>query len=175
MIDAVDRKILSILQENARTSNVEVARRIGLAPSAVLERIRKLEKRGVIRGYEPRLNASALGSPLLAFIFVHADEKIGGLEIGRKIAKFPEVQEVHQVAGEDCYLVKVRIADTDALGRLLRDSFGALPAIRTTRTTIVLSSVKESAQMPLPPDGAARASETRRPKRAAARSRRRAP
>ncbi|HYJ32929.1 MAG TPA: Lrp/AsnC family transcriptional regulator [Candidatus Binatia bacterium] len=176
MIDAVDREILSILQENARTSNVEVARRIGLAPSAVLERIRKLEKRGVIRGYEPRLNASALGSPLLAFIFVHADEKIGGLEIGRKIAKFPEVQEVHQVAGEDCYLVKVRIADTDALGRLLRDSFGALPAIRTTRTTIVLSSVKESAQMPLPPDGAAaRASETRRPKRAAARSRRRAP
>lgn len=154
MIDTLDRNILLILQENARTSNVEVARRVGLAPSAVLERIRKLEKSGVIRGYEPRLNAAAVGSPLLAFIFVHADEKIGGLEIGRKIAKFPEVQEVHQVAGEDCYLVKVRIADTDALGRLLRDSFGALPAIRTTRTTIVLSSVKESAQMPLPASGA---------------------
>jgi Lrp/AsnC family leucine-responsive transcriptional regulator len=177
MIDKLDHEILSILQENARTSNVEVARRIGLAPSAVLERIRKLETRGVIRGYEPRLNASALGSPLLAFIFVHADEKIGGLEIGRKIAKFPEVQEVHQVAGEDCYLVKVRIADTDALGRLLRDSFGALPAIRTTRTTIVLSSVKESAQMPLPPGGAGfpGASATRASKRAPARPRRRAP
>ena len=90
MIDKLDRAILSILQENARTSNVEVARRVGLAPSAVLERIRKLERGGVIRGYEPRLNTAAVGSPLVAFIFVHADEKIGGLETGRKIARFPE-------------------------------------------------------------------------------------
>jgi len=149
MIDKLDHEILSILQENARTSNVDVARRVGLAPSAVLERIRKLERRGVIHGYEPRLNAAAMGSPLVAFIFVHALEKIGGLETGRKIAKFPEVQEVHQIAGEDCYLVKVRVADTDALGALLRDSFGSLPAVRSTRTTIVLSSVKESAQLTL--------------------------
>lgn len=149
MIDKLDRVILSILQENARTSNVEVARRVGLAPSAVLERIRKLERGDVIRGYEPRLNAAAVGSPLVAFIFVHADEKIGGLETGRKIARFPEVQEVHQVAGEDCYLVKVRVADTDALGRLLREQFASLSTIRSTRTTIVLSSVKESGQVAL--------------------------
>jgi Lrp/AsnC family transcriptional regulator, leucine-responsive regulatory protein len=154
MIDKLDRQILSILQDNARTSNVDVARRVGLAPSAVLERIRKLERTDVIRGYEPRLNAAAVGVPMVAFIFVHADEKIGGLEIGRKIARFPGVQEVHQVAGEDCYLVKVRVADTDGLGRLLRESFGSLPAIRSTRTTIVLSSLKETAQMPLPADGA---------------------
>lgn len=149
MIDAIDVSILSILQENARASNVEVARRVGLVPSAVLERIRKLERSGTIRGYEPRLNAAALGVPLLAFVFVHANEKIGGLDTGKKIARIPEVQEVHQIAGEDCYLVKIRVADTDALGRLLRDSFGSLPSIRSTRTTIVLSSVKESAQVPL--------------------------
>ena len=154
MIDKLDAKILSILQENARTSNVDVARRVGLAPSAVLERIRKLERTDVIRGYEPRLNPASIGVPLVAFIFVHADEKIGGLEIGRKIARFPGVQEVHQVAGEDCYLVKVRVADTDGLGRLLRESFGSVPAIRSTRTTIVLSSLKETAQMPLPAEGA---------------------
>jgi Lrp/AsnC family transcriptional regulator, leucine-responsive regulatory protein len=150
MIDAIDAAILSILQENARASNVAVGRRVGLVPSAVFERIRKLERSGTIRGYEPRLNAAAVGVPLLAFVFVHANEKIGGLDTGKRIARFPEVQEVHQVAGEDCYLVKVRVADTEALGRLLRDSFGSLPAIRSTRTTIVLSSVKESAQVPLP-------------------------
>lgn len=162
MIDAVDRKILSILQENARYTNAEVARRVSLAPSAVLERIRKLERTGVIRGYEPRLNTAAVGVPLVAFIFVHADEKIGGLEIGRKIARFPEVQEVHQIAGEDCYLVKVRVADTEALGRLLRESFGALPAIRSTRTTIALSSVKESGQVSLALAGPQSQTRTRR-------------
>src|SRR4051812_27597630 len=134
MIDKLDGSILSILQENARISNAAIARRVGLAPSAVLERIRKLERGGVIRGYEPRLNPNEIGVPLLAFIFVHADERIGGLETGRKIARFPEVQEVHQVAGEDCYLVKVRVRDTEALGSLLRDSFGALSTMRSTRT-----------------------------------------
>lgn len=162
MIDKQDLTILSILQENARTSNVAIARRVGLAPSAVLQRIRKLERTGVIRGYEPRVNPAVIGAPLLAFIFVHADERIGGLDTGKKIARFPEVQEVHQVAGEDCYLVKVRVPDTDALGRLLRESFGALPNIRSTRTTIVLSSVKESAQLPLP-TAAARATKRKAP------------
>ena len=166
MIDAIDTEILLILQENARASNVEVGRRVGLVPSAVLERIRKLERSGTIRGYEPRLNAATVGVPLLAFVFVHANEKIGGLDTGKKIARFPEVQEVHQVAGEDCYLVKVRVADTEALGRLLRDSFGSLPAIRSTRTTIVLSSVKESAQLPLPASSRPRTRSTPRARRA---------
>ena len=76
----------------------------------------------MIRGYEPRVNPAVIGAPLLAFIFVHADERIGSLDTGKKIARFPEVQEVHQVAGEDCYLVKVRVPDTEALGRLLRES-----------------------------------------------------
>jgi Lrp/AsnC family transcriptional regulator, leucine-responsive regulatory protein len=150
MIDDIDHKIMSILQNDARTSNAEIARRLAMAPSAILERIRKLETRGLIAGYEARLNPKALEAGLLAFIFVLADERIGSDNAGRMLAEIPEVQEVHHIAGEDCYLVKVRIADTEALGELLRQRFSAIESIRSTRTTIVLSTIKETAQIALP-------------------------
>jgi Lrp/AsnC family leucine-responsive transcriptional regulator len=150
MIDNIDGKILSILQNDARTSNAEIARRLAMAPSAILERIRKLETRGLIDGYEARLNPKALDMGLLAFIYVRADERIGSRVIGDELAAFPEVQEVHHIAGEDCYLLKVRVADTNALSDLLRQRLGPIDAIRSTRTTIVLSTIKETAQIPLP-------------------------
>jgi len=150
MIDDIDGKILSILQSDARTSNAEIARRLAMAPSAILERIRKLETRGLIEGYEARLNPKALDMGLLAFIYVRADERIGSREIGDELAMIPEVQEVHHIAGEDCYLLKVRVADTNALSDLLRQRLGPIDAIRSTRTTIVLSTIKETAQIPLP-------------------------
>lgn len=150
MIDDIDAKILSILQNDARTSNAEIARRLGMAPSAILERIRKLETRGLIAGYEARLNPRALEMGLLAFIYVRADERIGSRVIGDELAMIPEVQEVHHIAGEDCYLLKVRVADTNALSDLLRQRLGPIDAIRSTRTTIVLSTIKETAQIPLP-------------------------
>jgi len=150
MIDDIDGKILSILQSDARTSNAEIARRLAMAPSAILERIRKLETRGLIEGYEARLNPKALDMGLLAFIYVRADERIGSREIGDELAMIPEVQEVHHIAGEDCYLLKVRVDDTNALSDLLRQRLGPIDAIRSTRTTIVLSTIKETAQIPLP-------------------------
>jgi Lrp/AsnC family transcriptional regulator, leucine-responsive regulatory protein len=149
MIDDIDRQILSILQTDARTSNAEIARQLGMAPSAILERIRKLESRGFIQGYEARLNPRALDLGLLAFISVRADERMSSTSTGELLAALPEVQEVHHIAGEDCYLVKVRVANTEALGRLLRERFGAIPNIRSTRTTIVLSTIKESAMLPI--------------------------
>lgn len=151
MIDDTDNEILNILQENARTSNAEIARQLGMAPSAILERIRKLEARGVLTGYEARLDAKALGLGLLAFVFVRADERLGAPEVGVALAAIPDVQEVHHIAGEDCYLVKVRVADTTALGRLLREGFGAIETVRSTRTTIVLATIKESARLPIAP------------------------
>lgn len=149
MIDGTDREILSIVRGNARVSNVEIARKVGMAPSAVLERIRKLESKGVITGYEARLSPKALGLGLLAFVFVRAEDRLGSTTTGEALALIPEVLEVHHIAGEDCFLAKVRTADTESLGRLLREGFGAISTIRSTRTTIVMNSIKETAQLPL--------------------------
>jgi Lrp/AsnC family leucine-responsive transcriptional regulator len=150
-IDAIDRTILNILQSDGRIANVEIARRVGLAPSAVLERIRKLEERQVVLGYTARVRPAALGQGLLAFVYVRSDEPGGGMETPKQLARIPEVQEVHNIAGEDCYLVKVRVQDTGALGRLLREEISALPAVRSTRTTIVLDTLKESTVVPAGP------------------------
>lgn len=144
MIDETDRKILEILAPEARLSNAEVARRIGLAPSATYERIRKMEERGLIRGYATLIDPHAAGLGLLAFILVRDDERTGQTTTAQRVAEIPEVQEVHHVAGEDCMLVKVRVADTEALVRLLRERLGAIETIRSTRTIIVLDTVKES-------------------------------
>ncbi|MFN2386419.1 MAG: Lrp/AsnC family transcriptional regulator [Thermoanaerobaculia bacterium] len=150
MIDRVDAKILTILQENARTSNAEIARQVGLAPSGVYERIRKLEERGTIGGYTIRTDPRNLGLGLLCFMFVRSNERGGSVETAEKLAAIPEILEVHQVAGEDCFLIKVRAADTDALGRLLREKLGHISTITSTRTTIVLETVKETGTLPLP-------------------------
>lgn len=150
MNDDIDRQIVNIIQKDARISVAEIARQLGMAPSGILERVRKLEARGVIRGYEARLDPQALGRGLLAFVFVRADERVGSGATGELLAAIPDVQEVHHIAGEDCYLVKVRVANTEALARLLRDSVGALDAVRSTRTTIVLTTLKETATLPVP-------------------------
>lgn len=148
-MDATTVEILRILQADARTPNAEIARRVGLAPSAVHDRVRKLEAQGLVRGYSARLDPRALGLGLLAYVSVRAEERVGSDHTGELLASIPEVQEVHHIAGEDCYLLKVRVADTESLGILLRDRIGALPTVRSTRTTIVLRTVKETADLPL--------------------------
>ncbi len=148
-LDPTDQKILSLLQENARTSNAEIARQLGMASSAIFERIKKLEQKQVITGYEVRLRPKALGLGLLCFVFVRVDEPGGAVGTGERLTAIPEVLEVHHVAGEDCYLVKCRAADTDDFARILKERFGAIPAIRSTRTIIVLGSLKETGLLPL--------------------------
>jgi Lrp/AsnC family leucine-responsive transcriptional regulator len=149
MIDAVDSKILNIIQQNAKTTNAEIARQVDMAPSAIFERIKKLEAHGLISGYHARLNPRELGLGLLAFVFVRAEDKQAELDTGQRLAKIPEVQEVHHIAGEDCYLVKVRTKDTEHLGRLLREQFSAIETVRSTRTTIVLNTLRETCDIPL--------------------------
>lgn len=148
-LDATDLRILELLQQNARTSNAEIARDLDMAPSAILERIRKPETRGVIASYEARLSPRAVGLGLSAFVFVRAEETGPGTDTGKQLAQIPEVQEVHQVAGEDCYLLRLRARDTDDLARLLNERLKSIRTIRGTRTTIVLGTLKETARLAL--------------------------
>jgi Lrp/AsnC family transcriptional regulator, leucine-responsive regulatory protein len=148
MINEIDATILNILQKNARTSNAEIARKVGLAPSAVFERIRKLEERDVIRGYHAEVNPKAVNLGQLAFTFVRSNDRPGGVGTAARLAEIPEVLEVHHVAGEDCFLVKVRAADSEGLGRLLREQLGSVETITSTRTTMVLEVVKETSVLP---------------------------
>lgn len=152
MIDNIDKKILKILQKNARISNADIARSIGMAPSAILERIRKLEAKKVIEGYELRINPLSLGLGLTTFILLRTEESVGSHETGKKLASIPEVQEIHHIAGDYCYILKARVADTEALGALLK-KFGSFPEVSDTRTTLVLKSIKDSLQLPLAPEG----------------------
>ncbi len=148
MFDEIDLQILNILQDKARIPNAEVARQVGMAPSAVLERIRKLEERGIIEGYEVRLNPRAFGQSLAAFVLVRADRSGNGSLAG-DLAAITGVQEVHQIAGEDGYLVKIRVADTEALGRILRDEFMAVRGVESTRTQVVLATTRETRRIDL--------------------------
>lgn len=149
-LDKIDLGILRLMQENARISNADIARDLNMAPSAVLERVKKLEQKNVILQYTTRLNPSALQQKLLAFVFIKAADGLGCNTTAQELAKIPEVQEVHHVAGEDCYLVKVRTYDSASLVHLMRNSFSKIQNIISTRTTIVLETVKEQQQLIIP-------------------------
>ncbi|MFN8587593.1 MAG: Lrp/AsnC family transcriptional regulator [Candidatus Eisenbacteria bacterium] len=150
MLDDVDRQLLEILQADGRTSNAELARRVNMAPSAVFERVRRLEQKGVIAGYGAHVDPRSIERSLLAFVLVRSDERTGEAITGSALAREPEVLEVHHVAGQDSYLVKVRVKDPEALGRLLRERFGAIPGVRSTQSTIALETLKETWAMPVP-------------------------
>lgn len=148
MIDEIDAKILTILQENARISNADIARAVGMAPSAVLERVRKLERKGVVTGYEARIDPESVGLGLTAFTFVKTEEPVGATDTGQALAAIPGVLEVHYAAGSAAYLIKVRVASPKALADLLKQ-IGRLPTVRDTNSTVVLQTVKESGALPI--------------------------
>jgi Lrp/AsnC family leucine-responsive transcriptional regulator len=150
LLDKTDLHILRLMQDNARISNADLARELGMAPSGVLERVKKLEQKNVILQYTARVNPAAIQQKLLAFIFMKAADGPGCSTTAQELAKIPEVQEVHHIAGEDCYLVKVRTYDSASLMNLMRSSFSTIPNLLSTRTTIVLETVKEQQQLVIP-------------------------
>lgn len=148
-LDEIDLRILRTLQAEGRISNAEIARRLDMAASAIYERIRKLEERGVIRGYTAILDPKALGYGLVAFVRIQTGDGAQLSDTAPALNEMPEVQEAHRVVGEDCFFVKVRVRDTDDLARLLDEKIQCLPFVASTKTTIVLNTTKETSRLPL--------------------------
>jgi Lrp/AsnC family leucine-responsive transcriptional regulator len=149
-IDAVDLKILSSLQADARMQNSALAKELGMAPSAVLERVRKLEEKGIIKSYSTIISPSAINLKLLAFISIKSKAGPGDLDAAEYLKKMPEVLELHNIAGDDCYIIKVRATDPQNLAHFMRNSLGKVPGIVSTKTTIVLETLKEDNYLPIP-------------------------
>jgi len=149
MIDEISLKILTILQKKARIPNVEVARQVDMAPSAVLERIRKLESNGYINGYEVRLNPEKFKRNLVAFITVSISASADITALGNLLSAIPEVQEVHHITAEDGFLVKVRAADVSDLGKLICKKVRTIPEVSQTRTAVTMTTFKETARIPI--------------------------
>lgn len=148
-MDKTDLHILKILQKKARIPNVEVARTVGMAPSAVLERIKKLEARGIIQGYEVRLNPEMFDCAMTAFVHIRVAPSLIE-QTGHELSTIEQVQEVHYLAGEDCLMAKVKTSGNRELDEVIRTQIAAIDAVEATRTSIALSSFKESAKIKLP-------------------------
>lgn len=152
MIDETDRRILMLLQENGRLSNAAIAEQVGLTTSTVFDRIKKLEKKNVIKKYVAIVDPDALGKPITAFIrlVVGADGADNYRQSKRQFSDVclaePEVLECHTVAGEDCYILKVRVATTSHLEKLL-ERLRCHALITKTTTNIVLSTFKEDTKV----------------------------
>ena len=140
-MDSIDRSILNIIRLDARIANVSIARRLGLAPSVVLDRMRKLERSGYIRRYETRFDDARLGLLLTAFVELDTRERIGETGIGLVLAGMPEIREVYDVAGSCSYLLKVVVRDTEAL-RNLMVRVGQIEGVEKSKTTLVLQTIK---------------------------------
>ena len=149
-MDKTDLDILKILQKKARIPNVEVARTIGMAPSAILERIKKLEARGVIQGYEVRLNPDMFHCDTTAFVQVHVDGPSTVGSAGEALARIDQVQEVHYLAGGDTLMAKLKVSGNRELDTIIREEIALIDGITATRTSIALSTFKESAKIRLP-------------------------
>ena len=149
-MDKTDLEILKILQKKARIPNVEVARTIGMAPSAILERIKKLEARGVIQGYEVRLNPDMFDCAMTAFVNIRVTSPALIQETGRTLTAIEQVQEVHYLAGGDTLMIKVKTSGNKELESIIREQIAPITAIHSTKTAIALSTFKESAKIKLP-------------------------
>src|SRR5690606_31650012 len=149
-LDHIDYHILRIMQNNARTNNADIARELGMAPTAILERVKKLEQKEVILQYNAKINPVALDQNLLSFIFIKTSDIIGEQGGAYLLAEIPKVEEVPDIAGDDGYLIKVRTSDAAALVDLMRNTLGKIEGIISTPTTIVLETVKEEQKLVIP-------------------------
>jgi Lrp/AsnC family leucine-responsive transcriptional regulator len=154
MLDEIDRQILTLLQDDGRISNVELARRIELSPPATYMRVKNLEEQGYLRRYVALLNAEKVGYDLMCFVEVtlqlHSLEQIQTFR--REIQGMSEVLECHHVTGEYDYLLKVVVSNRKELEVFLLERLTPVPGLARIHTSMVLSEVKYNTALPLHPD-----------------------
>ena len=153
-MDAKDRHILELLQEDASLAQAEVGRRVGLSAAAVNERIRRLETDGVIRRWTVLVDDRKVGAEITVFMEVFIDNPKHEHGFVGLMEEIPEVQECHFVTGEFSCLVKAKVADRSALRVLVLERINSLPGVRQTRTYIALETTKEDPRVPIvtPPE-----------------------
>ena len=151
-LDPIDRQILRLLREDGRMPHAAIAKQVGLSGPAVHDRVRKLEQRGVIATYTAVLDPDALDRPNMAFVMVtlrEGNEFAADEPIVARICEEPDVLEFHRIAGEDCYLIKIRTCTSKDLEQLLR-RIRSIRGVARTRTTIVLSTELEKPSIDVP-------------------------
>src|SRR5688572_12292576 len=150
-IDRIDARILRVLQEDGRISNLKLAETVHLSPTAVLERVKRLTREGYILGYEARLNPLKLGAGMLVFVEVLLDRTVHDVMDTFKAAVQvrPEILECHLVAGGFDYLLKTRVADMAAYREFIGSVIWTLPGVRETRTYAVMEEVKNTTAFPV--------------------------
>lgn len=149
MLDSIDLKVIRKLMEQARTTWAELGSLLGLSAPAAADRVHKLEERGVIKGYTVLVDPEAMGYGLAALIAVILERPEHRAEFFQKIKQIPEILECHHIAGDEDYLLKVRCTGTRDLERLISEEIKSIKGVIKTRTTIILSTVKETTILPV--------------------------
>ena len=150
-LDELDQRILDELQSDARVANAELARRLNLSPPAVHARVKRLEERGILRGYVALLDREQLGFDMLCFIQIslqlHQVEQVSHFRA--TIQQIPEVLECHHVTGEYDYLLKIVVRNRQELERLIMEKLTPIPGVARIHTSLVFSEIKASTELPL--------------------------
>ncbi len=146
MLDDLDIKILNILQKNGRTKRNVIAESIGLSIPSVSERLHKLEEKGIIEGYYAKLNKKSFGYDIMAYILVTMESSKHYKNFAAKIEKVSQIIECHSVLGEGSHLLKAIVKNTESLEKLLSE-IQSWPGVAATKTTFVLSTIKETAEI----------------------------
>ncbi|ATN35129.1 winged helix-turn-helix transcriptional regulator [Rhizobium daejeonense] len=150
-LDRLDRKILRTLQKEGRLTNIELAERVHLSPTATGERVRRLTRDGFITGYMAVLSPQKLGRGLLVFIEVKLDRTTPDIfdAFAAAVKRSDDVMECHMVAGGFDYLVKARVAGMEAYRQFLSEVILPLPGVRETHTYAVMEEVKSGSSLPI--------------------------
>jgi len=150
-LDRTDRRILECLQNDGRISNVQLARKVNLTPTPCIERVKRLERQGFIRGYTAILNPEMVNASLLVFVEIDLSHKSPDAfaKFRQEARKLPEIMECHLVSGNFDYLIKARVSDMKAYRELLGEKILSLPGVNGSRSYVVMEEVKETLNLPL--------------------------